>query len=80
MTLKELEKYVGHYVSFDYAVIPIQHNNPDVDTRTHIEGTLEKNNGRLSHFAIKESDMALRDDFVGLIINFRCYDIFEEIL
>ena len=79
MTLKELEKYVGHYVSFDYAYVPAQWNNPDVDTRTHIEGTLKRNNGRLSHFSIEEDSLALRDDDVGFIINFRCYDIFEEV-
>lgn len=70
MKLNDLEKYVGKYVSFDYAIISPKGDNTDINN--HIEGTLEKNTGRLSHYAIKEhGGIALRDDFVGLIINFK---------
>ena len=68
MKLEELNKYIGHYISFDYAIIPPIWATKDVNCGNHIEGILETNNGRLSHYKIGEC--ALRDDLVGLIINF----------
>ena len=69
MKLDDLDKYVGHYVSFDYAILPPKNKNTDINT--HIEGTLIRNTGSISHYAIKEyGGIALRDDMVGLIINF----------
>ena len=72
MTREELDKYVGCQVSFDIAIIPPPWHTDTMDNDSHYEGTLIRNNGRLSHYAIKEyGGLAIRDDFIGLIINFK---------
>ena len=78
MTLEDLDKYVNLYVCFDYAIIPPPWIGKNANVNNHIEGTLIKNNGTKSHYAIKEYDSALRDDMVGLIINFKV--VGEELL
>lgn len=68
MKIDELDKYIGLYVSFDYAITPPPWATKEMNNSNHIEGVLERNNGRLSHYRIGEC--ALRDDLVGLICNF----------
>lgn len=72
MTKEELKKYIGKYVSFDIAIVPPLWKTESMNCDTHFEGILEENNGRLSHFSIGEC--AIRDDHIGLIINFKAKD------
>ena len=68
MNKEELELHIGEYVKFDIAIMPPPWKTSSMDCDNHLEGILEKNNGRLSHFAIGEC--AIRDDMIPLIINF----------
>jgi len=57
MTSKELEKYLGKYISFTinecaYLPAPKVEGKDTRDTDKHYEGKLRRNNGILSHFAL----------------------------
>ncbi len=87
MTSKELEKYLGKYVSFTInknAFLPAP-NIKGKDTRNrsyHHEGILRRNNGLISHFALdffnewtgQFEGIAIRDDSIPFIENFEVKD------
>ena len=81
MTSKELEKYIGKYVSFDIdenAYLPTT-KSEGKNTVNYYEGILRTNNGILSHFALdfynehtkQWEGIAIRDYTIPYIEHFK---------
>ena len=87
MTSKELEKYLGKYVSFTinecaFLPAPTVEGEDLRDNNHHMGGKLVRNNGILSHFALdfynedtkQIEGIAIRDDTIPYIENFKVID------
>ena len=83
MTSKELEKYLGKYISFTinecaYLPAPEVEGKDTRDNSKRCEGVLRRNNGILSHFALdfyneetkRIEGIAIRDYVIPYIENF----------